>query len=548
MQQFPPSQGFPTSYKACNSFPTSYKACNSFPTSYKACNSFPTSYKACNSFPTSYKACNSFPTSYKACNSFPTSYKACNSFPTSYKACNSFPTSYKARNSFPTSYKACNSFPTSYKACNSFPTSYKACNSFPTSYKACNSFPTSYKACNSFPTSYKACNSFPTSYKACNSFPTSYKACNSFPTSYKACNSFPTSYKACNSFPTSYKACNSFPTSYKACNSFPTSYKACNSFPTSYNGRLGLGRKQIGRGDRLGRPRGSRRPPAGCLRCGLARGGVEKLLLRLVQRAGSRRHLRRRRRLPPGEAQHPGPRLSGCNRGGGGPSRRARHQRQLRLGVGKLGRHGLQFRPGQPHRQGRGGGDGPRQPFLEGRTAGILLAHGGRGAQLADEAFEVQLADDAEGGQVLEVGVFHHPGERAAAVKQTQQRVHLVRNLAQPFGELAVINLEDGFQGGQLLQHPPPLVQPPHPLEQQPLGRDFDSVGAFHRLEADVELALEGVENPVEGILADQLAELGIDHPPIAEVDGAGVLSFDVHLACLPPHLEGLDQVHHAHV
>ena len=65
--------------------------------------------------------------------------------------------------------------------------------------------------------------------------------------------------------------------------------------------------------------------------------------------------------------------------------------------------------------------EGPRLARSEGR----------RPACLADQPLEVELADDAQRGEVLEVRVVHHPRQRALAVEEAEQPVHLVGDLAQ---------------------------------------------------------------------------------------------------------------------
>ena len=102
----------------------------------------------------------------------------------------------------------------------------------------------------------------------------------------------------------------------------------------------------------------------------------------------------------------------------------------------------------------------------------------------------------------------------ALAVEQAQQPVHLVGDLRQALGELVVVDLEDRLERRQLLEHAAPLVQAAHALHEQALGGDLDALGPIHRDELHLELALEGVEHPVEGVLALEPAQLRVDDLP----------------------------------
>jgi hypothetical protein len=87
------------------------------------------------------------------------------------------------------------------------------------------------------------------------------------------------------------------------------------------------------------------------------------------------------------------------------------------------------------------------QPLLDARLARLhrLLRHA---AQLADQPLEVQLADDAQRGQVIEVRLLHHAAQAALAVEEAQQPVDLVRNLREPVRQLVVVISNTVSSGG----------------------------------------------------------------------------------------------------
>src|SRR5262249_29337838 len=162
---------------------------------------------------------------------------------------------------------------------------------------------------------------------------------------------------------------------------------------------------------------------------------------------------------------------------------------------------------------------------------------------------EVEARDDVQRLQVGEVAVVDDLHERAAPVEEAQHAVHLVRELGEPVGELAVVDLEDGLERGELLEQAAPLVEAPHALHEQPLRRELDDVAAPDVLELDLELAVGPDEEAVDRILALEPPELGVDDLAVAEVDGrAPVAAREVNHARLAADLDGLDQIDHRHV
>ena len=51
----------------------------------------------------------------------------------------------------------------------------------------------------------------------------------------------------------------------------------------------------------------------------------------------------------------------------------------------------------------------------------------------------------------------------------------------EPLGQLLVVDLEDGLERRQLLEHAAPLVEAAHALHQQALRGDLDALGAVDR-------------------------------------------------------------------
>src|SRR5690606_13268029 len=78
--------------------------------------------------------------------------------------------------------------------------------------------------------------------------------------------------------------------------------------------------------------------------------------------------------------------------------------------------------------------------------------------------------------------------------------------------------------------------------------RDLDALRAVDRHELHVEVALERVEHPVEGVLAAQPAQLRVDDLAFLEVDDAGALALELDGAGLAADLEGLHEIDDAHV
>src|SRR6185295_5280830 len=78
----------------------------------------------------------------------------------------------------------------------------------------------------------------------------------------------------------------------------------------------------------------------------------------------------------------------------------------------------------------------------------------------------------------------------ADAVEQTEDSVHLVGNVGEPLGEHAVIDLEDGIEGGKLLRQAGPLVEAPHSLHQESGGRESDGVATANVAPLDIEASV----------------------------------------------------------
>jgi hypothetical protein len=161
--------------------------------------------------------------------------------------------------------------------------------------------------------------------------------------------------------------------------------------------------------------------------------------------------------------------------------------------------------------------------MVSGKGVGSLRH--GSGASLEHQPFEVELGDDVQRLEIRELTVVEDLHEGPASVEQTQHAVDLVRDLGQALGELLVVDLEDRLHGRKLLEQASPLVEAPHPLHQQALGRQVDDVLAADVLELDLELAVRPDEQAIDGLLPLEPAELGIDHLAIAKVDG-GPLGF----------------------
>ena len=139
--------------------------------------------------------------------------------------------------------------------------------------------------------------------------------------------------------------------------------------------------------------------------------------------------------------------------------------------------------------------------------------------------------------------------QRPPAVEEPQNAVELVRDLVQPLEQLGVIDLEDRRQRRELLAEAPPLVDPPHPLHEDALRGTADDVLVRDGAELDLERGLVPDERAVDGLLAAEAAELGVDHLAVAEVDVPLLAAAaKVNDAALPRYLEGLEQIDHGHV
>jgi len=62
-------------------------------------------------------------------------------------------------------------------------------------------------------------------------------------------------------------------------------------------------------------------------------------------------------------------------------------------------------------------------------------------------------------------------------VEEPQDPVQIVRDLVEPLEQLLGVDVEDRVERWELLEQPAPLIDPPHPLHQQPLGGGGDAAG-----------------------------------------------------------------------
>ncbi|MEZ4312197.1 MAG: hypothetical protein R3F14_29565 [Polyangiaceae bacterium] len=181
--------------------------------------------------------------------------------------------------------------------------------------------------------------------------------------------------------------------------------------------------------------------------------------------------------------------------------------------------------------------------------AGVSRVLAGDGLGLEEEALEVELRDRVEGGEVLERGGVDDGHQVALAVEEAEDAVQLVGDLVEAFEQLLAVHLEDGAERGERLQKAAPLVEAAHALHQEALRGGLDDVGVVDLAELDLEGALVPDEGAVDGLLAAQAAKDGVDALAVAEEDVRLVrLVLEVHDAALAVHLEGLDEVDHAHV
>ncbi len=186
----------------------------------------------------------------------------------------------------------------------------------------------------------------------------------------------------------------------------------------------------------------------------------------------------------------------------------------------------------------------PRSVFHLARCRGDLLS-----VCRDENALEVELRHRPERRQVFERRLVDHVLDGTPPVEEPQDLVHLVRDLVKSLRNLVHVHVELRGQRGKLLEQPRPLVHAPHPLHQQPLGGDAHVVDDVDRPELDREVAFVPDEGSIDGLSPLQPAERGVNDLPVAKRDDRLVTAVgDVEDAALARDLEGLEQVHHAHV
>jgi hypothetical protein len=166
-----------------------------------------------------------------------------------------------------------------------------------------------------------------------------------------------------------------------------------------------------------------------------------------------------------------------------------------------------------------------------------------------EQPFEVELGDRRKGRQILERRTVDDVEQRPFSVEQLENAVELVGDLVQPLEQLRVIDVEHRHQGWQLLEQASPLVDPPHPLHQDPLRRHLDDVVRLDDRELDLERTLVPDERAVNCFFAAERAELRVDDLSLAKQNlrAVGVV-VNVQNAALSGDLERLQKVDDGHV
>ena len=112
-----------------------------------------------------------------------------------------------------------------------------------------------------------------------------------------------------------------------------------------------------------------------------------------------------------------------------------------------------------------------------------------------------------------------------------------------------MIHLEDRGERRELLDEPPPLVGATHALHHQRRGADLDDVLVLERSEVDLEIGLAPDEETVDGLLAPQPSDLGVDDLAVLEPDVAEArAALEGDRAALARDLECLEEVDHGHL
>ena len=323
---------------------------------------------------------------------------------------------------------------------------------------------------------------------------------------------------------------------------------------------------------------GAAQPPAARRRRGAApdagRGGDVDGRARAAQRLRERHGAWRRhgdREL--GRRPHPG-------HGGAGRRRGRRRRRRRRGAVGgprrRVGRLAaaalLRARSWAPRRWARrrapatgpanqstpsGSGTGIGAGVCEGRSttaprAGPVGAGSSTGtpASLADEPLEVELGDDAERGEVLEVGVVDHLA-RACGGRRRGAAARSPRRGSRPGARRAACSRARRrvSSGGSCSSMRPHSSMRRMPSMSRPWVETWMRSARSMGLNSSSNLPSLPVEQPVEGVLAGEPPELGVDDLAVPEVDDAASCGRPrLDGAGLAAHLEGLHQVDHAHV
>ncbi len=179
---------------------------------------------------------------------------------------------------------------------------------------------------------------------------------------------------------------------------------------------------------------------------------------------------------------------------------------RLRRGAEQIAFH-ARLRSERPGRVG--------QPAFHLRAQRLLVVR--RDTHVVDDAFAIQLADRGDGVEVRQAAVVDDLQERPHAVEQPQDAIDLVGNVGEPFGQQAVIDLEDRIQRGHARQQPPPLVDAAQSLHQQVMRRRLDRVLAADALPLDGQPARRPAKQPVHGVTPRQPPDLGVDDAPLPE-------------------------------
>ena len=170
-------------------------------------------------------------------------------------------------------------------------------------------------------------------------------------------------------------------------------------------------------------------------------------------------------------------------------------------------------------------------------------------AGVEDQPLEVELRDRRQRRQIVSARHVDDGEERALAVEVPEHVVDLVGDLREPLDELPLIDLEDAVERRELLEHPPPLVEPPHPLHEDALRREVDALVAPHRAKVDLEGAVVEDERAIHGALTDDAAHLGVDDLAFAEEDlAARAPALEVQHAALAGDVDRLEQIDEPHV